>query len=123
MDKPKDFKIEYAESFDVRDSHSDLELYRKALTTVSDPEFQKQISKKVADLLIEDETDLMLVEDSIDNPPVDEMTTEQSHPTTTSENRADHIREMLGGGYSDVEILNIHPEISQEDINRARNSA
>jgi hypothetical protein len=30
---------------------------------------------------------------------------------------------MLGGGYSDVDILNIHPEISQEDINRARNSA
>ena len=55
IDQPQDFDIEYAESFDIRDEHSDLELYRKAIETVPHEAFQKQMHKLVADMLIEEE--------------------------------------------------------------------
>lgn len=123
LEQPEGFKVEYASTFDIRDEHADLELYRKALTTVSDPAFVMEMNKKVAELLIDDEETLNTVVESIENPPTSEDgAVAMEHPTTTSENRADHIRQMLAGGYADVDILQLHPEISQEDINRARNS-
>ncbi len=123
VDAPAEFSIDYAQSFDIRDEHADLELYRKALTTVSDPKFVEEMNVKVAELLIEDEQKLSEVTTSITTPIApDADPVAMNHPTTTSENRADHIRQMLSGGISDVEILQLHPEISQEDINRARNS-
>ena len=123
LDSPEGFFIEYADSFDVKDEHSTLELYSKSLRTVSDPVFSKEVSKMVAELLITDEVTLTQIKNSIDaDPEEEEVMTELQHEVTTSENRADHIREMLEQNMGDIEILNLHPEISQEDINRARNS-
>jgi hypothetical protein len=123
LDMPEDFSIHYAQTFDIRDEHSDLELYRKALTTVSDPKFVEEMNVKVAELLIENEETLKEVTTSITTPVApDAGPVAMQHPTTTAETRADHIRQMIAGGYADVDILQLHPEISQEDINRARNS-
>jgi len=38
------------------------------------------------------------------------------HPETTAEDRAEHIQTMIMEGYEDDEILDIHPEITQQDI-------
>lgn len=122
MDEPTGFSVEYAESFDVKDEHAQLELYSKALRTVSDPMFTSEVQKMIAELLITDEVTLTQVVDSIGAEEETAPSGEMEHPVTTAENRADHIREMLAQGMVDLDILNLHPEISQEDINRARNS-
>jgi hypothetical protein len=122
MDEPTGFSVEYAESFDVKDEHAQLELYSKALRTVSDPMFTSEVQKMIAELLITDEVTLTQVVNSIGAEEETAPSGEMEHPVTTAENRADHIREMLAQGMVDLDILNLHPEISQEDINRARNS-
>jgi hypothetical protein len=45
---------------------------------------------------------------------------DMDHPVTTEDNRSSHIQEMIMEGYEDDEILDIHPEISQEDIVTAK---
>jgi len=55
IDQPAEFDIEYAESFDIRDEHSDLELYRKAIETVPHESFQKEMHYMITDMLIKDE--------------------------------------------------------------------
>ena len=42
------------------------------------------------------------------------------HPTTTNTNRSSHIQEMIMGGYTDQQILELHPEISQTDLDNAK---
>lgn len=66
FDQPADFDIQYADTFDIRDEHSDLELYRKALETVPHDMFKKEIHKKIADMLIDEESILDSVYEDID---------------------------------------------------------
>jgi len=66
-DMPRDFEVYYPESFDIRDKHSDLELFLKARSSgVTDPLFQKYISKEIVDLLVEDSEDIEAINNSID---------------------------------------------------------
>jgi hypothetical protein len=43
-----------------------------------------------------------------------------SHPVTTPVNRTTHIQEMIMQGYTDQQMLDLHPEISQADIDSAK---
>lgn len=51
---PADFDIEYATSFDLRDTSAEVELYRKALEIVPHNKFQHGLHTEVAKMLIED---------------------------------------------------------------------
>ena len=42
------------------------------------------------------------------------------HPTTTPADRSQHIQEMIMEGFTDERMLALHPEITQEDIQTAR---
>lgn len=48
--------------------------------------------------------------------PVDDA----EHPTTTPADRSAHIQEMIMEGYTDEQILAIHPEITAADITAAK---
>jgi len=119
IDQPKDFSIEYAETFDIRDEHSDLELYKKAIDTVQNDEFKIQMQKMVADMLIEDETtrnqihSTMSKQEQLVQESTQAMADEQMpHPPMM--NPADmvsHIREMMDQGLTNEQILELHPEI------------
>ena len=43
------------------------------------------------------------------------------HPVTTSANRSEHLQTMIMDGYEDSQILAIHSEISQADIDQTKN--
>lgn len=62
---PDEFAVEYVKTFDMRDEHSDLELYRRALEITTDPELTRVIQQDMAKLLVTDVSDLQLVLDSI----------------------------------------------------------
>ena len=59
MDTPEEFEIDYPDSFDLRDQHSDLELYKKALEIVPVDAFKKEVYKRIAELVLGDEEAVM----------------------------------------------------------------
>lgn len=55
IEQPEDFMVTYADTFDIRDEHSDLELYKKAVETVPHEAFQIQMHKMITEMLVDDE--------------------------------------------------------------------
>ena len=104
-------EIEYPDNFALRNIDNELDQLAKAKTLITDARIQIEIDRRVAEILDIDEIyEAGEVEED------EEMT----HPATTPENRQSHIQEMIMQGYEDDEILDIHPEISAEDILSAK---
>ena len=61
----------------------------------------------VAEVLIDDDEDRKQV-------------LETEHPVITPANRTEHIQQMIMEGYTDEQMLGLHPEITQEDIQVAK---
>jgi len=97
-----DGSIDYPDNFALRNVESELDQYAKIKALSSLPEIQTAIDKRVAEIL--------------DIDAVYEASEEMMHPETTAEDRAEHIQTMIMEGYEDDEILDIHPEITQQDI-------
>lgn len=60
-----EFDIYYEKNFDMRDRHSDLELYRKAIEAVPHDAFVHAMHREIASMMIDDEQYLQEVLDSI----------------------------------------------------------
>lgn len=67
LEVPAEFDVTYEKSFDLRDRHSDIELYRKALELVPNDDFRKFLEKEIAGMMIEDERELKSIQDAIDS--------------------------------------------------------
>jgi hypothetical protein len=66
---PNDFEVVYEKSFDLRDKHADLELYRKTLEVVSPrglPDFESKIMEQVAELVLDNDEDIQEVKNEIE---------------------------------------------------------
>jgi hypothetical protein len=101
-----DGSIDYPDNFALHNTDNELDQYAKIKALSSLPEVQTAIDKRVAEML------------DIDS--VYEASEEMMHPETTAEDRSQHIQEMVMEGYEDDEILDIHPEITQQDILTAK---
>ena len=62
---PADFSVDYIDTFDIRDQHSELELYRKAAETVPHDMFQEYVHKDIVDLIVEDPSEAQRIKDNI----------------------------------------------------------
>ena len=101
--------IKYPVSFNVRDKNMDMDILKKVSETAknlagADAQTQAIVNKKIKELLAHDEEELY----------------EFMHPVTSPAQRSKHIQEMIMEGYTDQQILQIHPEISQADITTAK---
>ncbi len=118
--------IVYPNSFNIRDNANDLNLLLTAKTAnVPSKTYNNEIFKTIADLTIMDREKLPQIYQEIDTHRFeyqDEYEEEMSHPETTEDNREDHIESMIMEGYTDQQILDIHPEINDEDIQDAKRS-
>ncbi len=78
MDMPEKFEVDYPDSFDLRDQHSDLELYKKALDIVPVDEFKKEVYKRIAELVLGNEESVMAAIENLglNTPEVDAAVTE-----------------------------------------------
>jgi hypothetical protein len=65
LTKPEEFEIEYSKSFDMRDNHAEVELYRKALEIVPHNKFQHTLHEDIAKMLIDDPERLQSVLDEM----------------------------------------------------------
>jgi hypothetical protein len=121
------YYVEYADSYNTRDKENDFALLSQAKEFASEsPTLYKEVFLQMASLFVEDSQTLQKIANEItakqQSQVEDEVAVEEEmeHPTTTAANRSEHIQEMIMEGYEDDEILDIHPEISQEDINTAK---
>jgi len=101
-----DGEIEYPGNFALHNTDNELDQMAKIKLLSTRPEVQVEIDKRVAEFLDIDE----IYETPLDG----------EHAETTAENRSEHIQEMIMEGYEDDEILDIHPEITQQDITTAK---
>lgn len=106
--------IEYPNNFALRNIDNELDQLAKMKTLTARPEVQTEIDYRIAEIL-----DIETIE--AENPNYVETSGEEmAHPETTADNRQSHIQEMIMAGYEDSEILDLHPEITQQDILAAK---
>ena len=65
IEQPEEFEVYYEKSFDLRDKHSDLELYKKAIDTVPHDAFVHYMHDQIAKMMVDDEEDLQMIIESI----------------------------------------------------------
>lgn len=137
-----DGEIEYPGAFNIRDTaneYKNLQIAKQTATTpdaiavidynlrhlLDDPRYT--ISEEEAYEQAEYQEEIIEINQiaaeirgqQISANPQQPQVTEQ-HPTTTPEDRSMHIQEMVMQGYTDEQILAIHPEITQADIDDAK---
>jgi hypothetical protein len=111
-----DGEIEYPMAFHIRDKNLDMDVLEKAARTTRDivnatPDVKAVIDQKIKEILAKDPFELEQM---------NQNRVPMSHPTTTPVNRTTHIQEMIMQGYTDQQMLDLHPEISQADIDSAK---
>lgn len=107
-------EVYYPDSFDTRDRHQDLLNLKLAMEIgVTDSKLKQYIESSIASAIVDDPDALQQINQSI-------MNEELTHPVTTVENRSSHIQEMIMEGLTDQQMLDRHPEISQSDIDTAK---
>ena len=62
---PEDFQIDYIDTFDIRDQHSEIELLRKALEAVPHDSFAENVHKQIVDLVVDDPVEQTALKESI----------------------------------------------------------
>ena len=111
-----DGEVIYPDSFDTRDRTQDLENLKLAKEIgVSNPALVQYMESSIASAIVDDADTLQDINDSIYGA-VDPA----NHMTTTPANRTAHIQTMIMDGLTDQQILDLHPEISQADIDVAK---
>jgi len=106
-----DGEVKYPNIFNIRDRNYEMEILKKAAdANPVDPMVRGLIDKKIMETIETDEDEL---ESYVANG-------REQHPETTPADRSAHIQEMIMEGYTDQQILQIHPEISQADIDAAK---
>jgi hypothetical protein len=104
-----DGEVKYPSVFNIRDRNYEMDLLKKAAdTNPADPTVKQMIDKKIVETLLHDKDEY------------DQYAKEMEHPVTTTADRSAHIQQMIMDGYTDQQILKIHPEISPADIDAAK---
>ena len=110
-------EIKYPGDFAMRNVDRDIDKLVTIYNTVQNPEMRAAIEHELAELA---DLDLEEYAGSPETEAEEAADEEIQHETTTAENRQQHIQDMIMEGYEDEEILDIHPEISAEDILAAK---
>ena len=120
-------EITYPDSFNIRDNHREFQELATAKSAATSPEALAIVDFRLREAL-EDPT-LTYVPDVPDNESEGEemavmpVQGAQEHPVTTAETRQQHIQTMLMEGYTNDQILALHPEITLADIIAAATAA
>ena len=116
MGQTWDGVITYPDSFNIRDDANELSKLSQAKMIATDPRLLQSIDLKLAELMDFEVEDVLEAEAGL----VEEEGEYPEHAATTPDNRTEHIQQMIMDGYTDEEILSIHPEITAEDILAAK---
>lgn len=116
-----DGEVEYPRSFSIQDKVNDIQMLKMAKeASGEDPMVAAKIDKMVIETVTERSyeevkewyKDWKEDHEEEEGAEIEEM----EHPVTTEATREAHVREMIMEGYTDAQILALHPEITQQDI-------
>ena len=102
-----DGMIDYPDSFGIRDISNDIKLMLETRKTLTDPKLISMFEYEIAEAHFGDEY-------------MEGYEYEMEHPTLTEENKQPHIEAMIMEGYTDQQILDLHPELTAEDLQSAK---
>jgi len=106
-----DGDIIYPDTFHIRDKAMDMTLLEQAArTNPADPKVKQAIDTKILELIMDD--------DEIKDLEGEEV--ELTHPTVDADSKTPHIQQMIMDGLTDEQMLELHPEITQADIDTAK---
>lgn len=120
-----DGSINYPDSFSIHDKENTVAIIREAKKTMpQNPKLLQELDRMLAKALITDEDRLAEVLDDQQNtvaaPEGAEQLTgqaspdEMTHPAqTTAPGLVSHLREMIAQGYTDQQIVELHPELKK----------
>jgi uncharacterized protein (DUF433 family) len=104
-----DGEIEYPRSFSIQDKANDIAMLKMAKeANITDPRITREIDKRIYETITEEYMEDMEEEDMEEE--------EMEHPTLDAVSKGPHIREMIMEGYTDAQILQLHPELTNQDI-------
>ena len=100
-----DGEVRYPTVFNVRDRNYEMDILKKASDSKpADPSIKQKIDEKIMSV-IEPE------QGSMDNKPEPVLQTTMAHPPmNTPEDMIKHMREMIEQGYTNDQIMELHPE-------------
>ena len=99
-----DGEILYPRTFSIQDKANDIAMLKMAKEAqITDPRITREIDKRIYETITEE-----FIEDMEQE--------EMEHPTLEVSSKEPHIKEMIMEGYTDAQILQLHPELTQQDI-------
>ena len=130
IEPSEDFEICYETSFSIRDKARDLAQLAQGLSLVDNPLYQAEAKKAIVEITLEDDETIEAIQASIvvsedpDDPGRGAMTNGETHPSAGEEPEQylAHAEQMIRQGYTDAEILAMHPEISASVLDELRHA-
>lgn len=124
----EDFEVRYETSFSLRDKQRDLNQLAQGLSLVDNPLYQAEAKKAIVEITLDDEETIEAIQQSIvvtqdpDGAGRGAMTPGETHPSAGEEEEQylPHVEQMIREGYSDAEILAMHPEVAAKVIDEVR---
>jgi hypothetical protein len=113
-----DGMIDYPDSFNIHDKANTIELLKKSKETKPEnAKLLEEIDFQLANALVKDEDRLAEIKEAQEETavmPSQPLQTQMQHPPMTNpSDMIAHMREMLEQGYTNEQIMELHPEISQ----------
>jgi len=126
----EDFEVCYETSFSLRDKQRDLNQLAQGLSLVDNPLYQAEAKKAIVQITLDDDETIEAIQQSIvvtqdpDGPGRGAMTPGETQPTMGEEEVTQimPVADMISQGYSDAEILAMHPEVDAETIDEIRHA-
>ena len=127
---PEDFEICYETNFNLRDTQRELAQLQMGLTLVDNPLYRAEAQRAIVALTLEDDETIEAVQQSIvvtqdpDGPGRGAMVDGETQPNMGEEEEQQimSVAEMIQQGYTDAEILAMHPEVSADTIDEIRHA-
>jgi len=97
--------IEYPRSFSIQDKVNDIQMLKMAKdSAIADPNIIKQIDAKIYETIFEE---------PYEEQSVGALQTDMVHtPITNTQDLVQHMRDMVSQGYTNEQILELHPELA-----------
>jgi len=105
-----DGEIKYPSVFNIRDRNYEMDILKKAAdTNPTDPRIRQKIDEKIIEIIEPDEAAKQELMAQMDQ---SQINTQTQHPAMTSpQDMIAHMRQMIEQGYTNEQIMELHPEI------------
>lgn len=101
-----DGTVKWPDTFNIQDKYNDMVMLKTAKEAgITDPILNKEVEDQMLKLIVDEER----YNEIKAMPPKDTIV---HVPVTSSNDLVKHLRDMVNAGYSDEEILALHPEIA-----------